>query len=77
MKIDGAEIARAEARKKKNMDLEKEGHESNKEQEMEGSHIKAMASFIEAIHHKDPEAAHMHISEYARHMSQMDVKKEI
>ncbi len=77
MKISGAEIAKAEARKKKNAAPPKEGHESNAEQEEMGSHIKAMASFIEAVHSKDPKSAHMHISEYAKHAVMKDQEKEV
>ncbi len=77
MKVDGREIAKAEARKKENMKLEKEGEVTIREQEAEGDHIKAMASFIEAIHHKDPEMAHMHIMDYVKKAAQKDVKAEV
>lgn len=78
MKIDGAEIARAKMKKKENMEFEKEGHKSEREQEEEGGHIKAMASFIEAIHHKEPEKAHDHMMDYAKKVQMMkDVKAEV
>ena len=77
MKIDGREIARALARQRENMELVKEGHASNREQEAEGSHIKAMASFIEAIHHKEPEKAHEHFNAYRKAMEEKDEKKEV
>jgi len=67
MKVDGKELARNAARIKKNASLEGEGHVSNKEQEGMGAHIQCMMSLIEAIHHKDPEAAHKHIMEYSKH----------
>ena len=66
MKVDGKSLAKeAIARKKENESLEKEGHKSEREQEAMGSHISEMASFIEAIHHKDPEKAHKHMMNYA------------
>lgn len=68
MKIDGKAIARAMS--KSNSDLVNEGHETIREQEEMGAHIKAMASFIEAIHHKDPEAAHSHLNDYMKNKSE-------
>jgi len=78
MKIDGKEIARMMAsRQAKNKELEKEGHVSNVEQEAMGDHIKAMASFIEHIHHKNPEAAHEHMEAYLRARAKKDVKESV
>lgn len=65
MKFDGKAIAQAAMEKKKNEKLESTGEDMVREQEKEGSHIKAMMSLIEAIHHKDPETAHKHMVEYA------------
>ncbi len=65
MKIDAKAIAQAMARKKENLDLDKEARVSSDEQVEMGDHIKAMASFIESIHNKDAEKAHEHMKAYA------------
>lgn len=70
MKIDGKEIAKQNmARKAENDKLKEGGEDIKKEMLDRGAHIDHMFSFIEAIHSKDPDAAHKHMLAYAESAS--------
>lgn len=70
MKVDGKEIARQNlARKAENDKLKSGGQDVKNEIAERGAHINSMFSFIEAIHSKDPEAAHKHMMDYASSIS--------
>lgn len=66
MKIDGKDIARQNMARKAEMDKLKSGGEDIKEEIVDrGAHFDHMLSLIEAIHDKDPDAAHKHMMAYA------------
>lgn len=78
MKIDGAEIAKAFARRKENeKNYEPAGEDAINDQVMEGSHIQHMASFIECIHKGSPEEAHKYMQEYMKASPKKDEEKEV
>lgn len=72
MKIDGKKIAQEMKKKKedsgadlkKDLPAEKDG--------ATGSHLMYMSSFIDAMHAKDPEMAHKHLMEYAKHATKIE-----
>lgn len=73
MKLDGREIARA------NLAVRKENQRIGDEAPMDvqsaimdqGAHIKAMLSLIEAIHSKEPQAAHEALADYSKHYAKL------
>lgn len=73
MKLDGKELAKRNlAQKAENDKLLEEPHAVQKEILDRGDHITQMMSLIEAIHSKDPEAAHKHMMSYAQSSSKKE-----
>jgi len=66
MKIDAKQLALKHAKHSKQPELVKEGQQTINEVIDEGAHIDLMASLIEAVHKKDPQAAHLHMMSYSK-----------
>ncbi len=71
MKVDGKEIAKANlAKRASNEKMGAEAGPAVQEEILDtGAHINHMASMIEAVHSKDPQAAHKHMLAYAQSMA--------
>lgn len=72
MKIDAKALV---AKHSKQRELGKEGQQTINEVADRGEHISHMMSLIEAVHKKDPQAAHEHMINYAKSQSAKDSAK--
>ena len=67
MDIDAKALAKEHARQAKNCELGKEDQENNNEQlEMGAHHLYHLNQFIEAVHKRNPDEAHVHMMNYAK-----------
>lgn len=66
MKIDGALLAIANARKKSNLQFENEGRKVIQDNIDVGKKFESMMSFIQAVHEKNPIEAHKHMCSYQK-----------
>jgi hypothetical protein len=77
MKIDGALLAKANARKKMNLQFKDEGRQVIQNTIDTGKQFESMMSFIQAVHEKNPIEAHKHMCEYQKQVLNTGPKKEI
>jgi cystathionine beta-lyase family protein involved in aluminum resistance len=76
MKIDGALLAKANARKKMNLEFKDEGRQVIQNTIDMGKKFESMMSFIQAVHEKNPVEAHKHMYAYQKQVLNTNSDKE-